>query len=66
MQNIDNELQTLLTVYIAEHPGCERQLADEFRTAVGTITRWANGYSRPAKRAEQIIITSLKSKLQTG
>lgn len=58
----DNQLQRLLRFYIDNHPGSERELADEFRTAVGTITRWTNGHSRPAQRAEQAIITSLQAK----
>lgn len=59
----DTELQRLLRSYLDNHPGTERELADEFRTAVGTITRWANGHSHPARRAEEAIITSLKSKI---
>ena len=32
----DNYLQRLLKSYLDNHPGSERELADEFRTAVGT------------------------------
>ena len=42
----NNQLQKLLKSYLDNHPGCERELADEFRTAVGTLTRWANGHTR--------------------
>ena len=66
MMSEDNEFQTLLKTYLEAHPGCERQLADEWRTAIGTITRWANGHSKPATAAMKAIISSLKSKLQAG
>ena len=59
----DIEFQVLLESYLRNHPGSERELADEFRTAVGTITRWANGHSRPARRAQEVILESLKSKI---
>lgn len=58
----DTQLQRLLRLYLDNHPGSERELADEFRTAVGTITRWANGHSRPARLAEQAIISALQVK----
>lgn len=61
----DTELQRLLRYYLDNHLGSERELADEFRTAVGTITRWANGHSRPARRAEEAVIAALKNKFQT-
>jgi len=60
------ELQALLKAYLETHPGSERQLADEYRTAIGTITRWANGYSSPAPACAKAIIASLKSKIQAG
>ena len=59
----DTQLQRLLRCYLDNHPRSERELADEFRTAVGTITRWANGHSRPARRAEQAIISALQGKI---
>ena len=59
----DTELQRLLRFYLDNHPGNELGLADEFRTAVGTITRWANGRSRPARRTEELIISALQGKI---
>lgn len=59
----DAQLQRLLRLYLDNHPGSERELADEFRTAVGTITRWANGHSRPARRVEELIVQALKDKI---
>lgn len=60
----DNVLQRLLRCYLDSHSGSERELADEFRTAVGTITRWANGHCRPARRAEEAIIAILQGKIR--
>ena len=37
----------------------ERDLAVEFKTAPGTISRWANGHSRPAKPAQRAVITAI-------
>lgn len=58
------EFQVLLRKYLNGHPGSERELAREFKTSVGTITRWANGYSRPPEVACEAIIASLKRKMQ--
>ena len=59
----DNPLQRLLKFYLDNHPGSGRELADEFRTAVGTITRWASGHTRPARRTEEVILQALKDKI---
>ncbi|OGN01373.1 MAG: hypothetical protein A3B91_03725 [Candidatus Yanofskybacteria bacterium RIFCSPHIGHO2_02_FULL_41_29] len=59
----DSYFQRLLKSYLDYRPGSERELADEFRTAVGTITRWANGHSRPAQKAEQAIVSALQEKI---
>ena len=59
----DNYLQKLLKSYLDSHPGSERTLADEFRTAVGTITRWANGHSHPARQAQEKISRALEDKI---
>lgn len=57
------ELQRLLRAYLEHHPEKRRELADEFRVAVGTIRRWANGYSRPTPQVEKTVIASLKNKI---
>ncbi len=61
----DSYFQRLLKSYLDNHPGSERELADEFRTAVGTITRWANGHSRPARQAQEKISRALEEKIYT-
>lgn len=56
----DKELQTLLQAYLSAHPGKERDLAERWRTAIGTITRWANGKSKPAEAIQKVVIADLK------
>lgn len=60
------ELQELLTSYLANNPGGERELADKFEVAISTVKRWANGVARPHPRITQQIINHLKSRSQTG
>lgn len=58
----ETELQKALKNYLEKNPGGECVLAEEFRTASGTITRWANGYSKPPAQAIEQIIKYLKRK----
>lgn len=60
------KLQKLLKTYLEKYPDGKRELAKEFNTAAGTITRWANGFSHPPPKAQQLIIVNLKRKRQAG
>jgi hypothetical protein len=60
------EFVSLLRSYLEDHPDGKQELADELRVAVGTLKRWANGHSQPAKRVMQAVIKVLKSKTQAG
>lgn len=57
-----SELQKALKDYLDKNPGKERELAEYFSTAVGTITRWVNGHSVPASPTAEAIIKYLNKK----
>lgn len=66
MAEIHQELQNVLSSYLANNPEANRDLADEFEVAVSTVKRWANGTAQPHPILTRRIIDSVKNKSKAG
>lgn len=42
----------------------QRELADEFEVSESTVSRWANGVTRPHPRLQQMVVTAIRRRSQ--
>ncbi len=58
-----DDFQKIVSDYINKNPENKVRLARVCKTSVGTITRWANGYSAPHPLGRESVIKFIQEEL---